>query len=69
MLPRMNPYTAKEHLAAQHLREVAATLVTTYADAVDLPSARIALLMQAAENEAIAQGRKATVVFRNGESE
>ena len=69
ILTAMNPYTAKEHLAALRLQEMAAHLVCTYAEPEDAPAARLAALMQAAENEARAQGITAPLVFQHGERE
>lgn len=65
----MNQYSAKEHLSALRLQEIAAHLVCTYAEPEDAPAARLAALMQAAENEARAQGINATLLFQHGESE
>ena len=65
MLTAMNQYSAKEHLAALRLQEMAAHLVCTYADVKYAPEARLAALMQAAENEARAQGITAPLVFQH----
>jgi hypothetical protein len=51
----MNTYTAHEQHAAAQLQAKAETLVCTYAEPRDAAAARLALLMQATEQEAFSQ--------------
>lgn len=59
----MNQHTASEHAAAITLREQARLLAATYAKSIHASAGRLALLMEAAEQEAKAQHSNTVVML------